>query len=373
MSTNIEALIPENIRDLPVYQAGKPIEELERELGISGAIKCASNENPLGPSPLAVEAATRALANAHAYPDFSAHYLSQTLAERLGVTPDQLSIGPGSNELIYLILLALCRPGIDEVLTHKYAFISYKLAPKALNLPFVEVETTKDLACDVDALIAAMSPRTKVVLLANPNNPTGTHVRTAGLERIIEALPPQAVLVVDEAYHEYAVAAGKAVDYPQSQHYQSADQPRIITLRTFSKIYGLSGLRIGYAVGDARLIDYINRVRPAFNVNSIAQAAALAALEDEAHVRRSLDTTATGIAAIAEAARRLGLRAYPSLGNFLLVGLGRDAGPVYETLLRQGVIVRPLAAWGLPQHIRISVGTPEQTERITAALAHVVK
>lgn len=373
MSTSIESLIPENIRHLPVYQAGKPIEELERELGISGAVKCASNENPLGPSPLGVEAATRALAAVHTYPDFNAHYLCLALAERLGVTPDQLSIGPGSNELIYLIMMALCRAGVDEVLTHKYAFLSYRLAANALNLPFVESETTRDLGCDVDALIAAMNPRTKVVLLANPNNPTGAHVRTAALERIIEALPPQAVLVVDEAYHEYAVAAGKAVDYPQSQRFQSADQPRIITLRTFSKIYGLSGLRIGYAVGDARLIDYLNRVRPAFNVSSIAQVAALASLDDEEHVRRSLDVTAASVAAITEAARRLGLRAYPSLGNFVLVGLGREAMPVYETLLRQGVIVRPLAAWGLPQHVRISVGTAEQTERITHALNHAIK
>lgn len=371
MSTDFESLVPPHIHRLPVYQAGKPVEELERELGIHGAIKCASNENPLGPSPRAVEAMVQAAAQAHFYPDSGAFYLRRALAERLGVDPAQIVLGAGSNQIIYLLLMALCRTGVDEVVTHKYTFISYRLAAMALDLPYVEAEVDRSLACDADALIAAMSPRTRVVFLANPNNPTGAHVRGRDLERIIEALPPQAVLVVDEAYHEYAIAAGKPVGYPDALRYVSQDHARIVCLRTFSKIHGLAGLRIGYAVGQPRLVEYLARVRPTFSVSSLAQAAAMAALEDEAHVRRSCDVAEASIEALTEGARRMGLRPYPSLANFVLVDTGRDAVPIYEVLLRRGVIVRPMGAWGLPQHLRISVGTAEQTERIVNALADV--
>jgi histidinol-phosphate aminotransferase len=372
MSSFFDTLAPAHIRDLPTYQPGKPVEELERELGIRGAIKMASNENPMGPSPLAVEAASRALSKAHLYPVDDAFYLRRAMAERLGVAPASLIFGAGSNEIIFMILHALCRPGQDEVLTHRYAFISYRLAAMAHDLPFVEAPVTADLACDVDALISAMGPRTKVVLLANPNNPTGAHVRTRDLERILAALPPQAVLVVDEAYHEYAVCAGPESEYPSSQAYQSEREPRVVTLRTFSKIYGLAALRVGYGIGHPRVIGYIERVRRAFNVGSVAQAAALAALDDHAHVARSQETARAGIARLIEGTARLGLRPYPSLANFMLVGVGCDAEPVYQALLQQGVIVRPMRGWGLPEHLRISVGTPAETERALAVLAQVV-
>jgi histidinol-phosphate aminotransferase len=362
-------LVADNIRALSPYQPGKPVEELERELGISGAIKIASNENPMGPSPRAVEAATRALADAHLYPDGGAFRLRAALAERLEVAPEQLVFGAGSNELIYLAVHTFCRPGHDEILTHRYAFVSYRLAALAYGVDFVEAEVTPELGCDVDALIAALTPRTKLVMLANPNNPTGAHVGTAAFERLLAALPPRALLVVDEAYHEYAVAAG--ADYPRSQRYQ-AGRPTVLTLRTFSKIYGLAGLRIGYAVGDARVVGYLERVRRPFNANSIAQAAALAALDDAAHVRTSAEAARQGIERLRAAAGPLGVTAYPSLGNFALVDVGRDAGPVYEALLRHGVIVRPMGAWGLPRCVRVSVGTPAEMDRVVTALGDVL-
>ncbi|WP_428268342.1 histidinol-phosphate transaminase [Haliangium sp.] len=371
MSSFFDTLAPDHIRELRPYQPGRPIEEVERELGITGAIKIASNENPLGPSPRAVEAATQALATAHLYPDGGAFYLRRALAERRGVTSEQLVFGAGSNELIYLILMSMCRPGQDEVLSHQFSFLSYRLAAKALNLPIVEASVSDDLSCDPDALIAAMGPRTKVVLLANPNNPTGSRVPTADFERILAALPPQAVLVMDEAYLEYAIATEQADDHPLAQSYIPQD-PRIISLRTFSKIYGLAGLRVGYGIGHPDVISVIERVRRPFNVNSVAQAAALAALDDEEHVARSQTSAQAGIAVLTEAARGLGLRPYPSWGNFMLVGLGRDAAPVYEALMKKGVIVRPMGAWGLPEHLRISIGTETEIERVSASLAAVL-
>ncbi len=359
-------LAADNIRQLRPYQPGKPVEELERELGITGAIKVASNENPLGPSPLAIEAAVRAAAEVHLYPDGGAFKLRNALAEREGVQPDELMFGAGSNELIYLLIRAFCFPGKHKVLAHRYSFISYRLGAICHNAPFIETEVTDTLACDVDAMLAAVDEHTRVVFLANPNNPTGLHVGTAEFERLLEGLPKDVVLVVDEAYHEYAVSSG--LDYPRSQTYRSDEHPLVVTLRTFSKIYGMAGLRIGYGIAHPEVCDLVNRVRRPFNVGSVPQAAALAALHDEAHVRKSAEAARYGIGAMTEAVQKIGLTAYPSLSNFLLVGLGQEAEPVYETLLRQGVIVRPMRGWGLPEHIRISIGTQEQTARVVQAL-----
>ena len=370
MNTLLEELATSHIARLVPYQPGKPLSELERELGISDAIKIASNENPLGPSPRAVAAASRALSSGHLYPDAGCFDLRRALCARLAVAPDELVFGAGSNELIYLIVHAFCRPGVDQVLTHKYAFISYRLAAMTYDVEFVEADVTPALACDVDALIASVTPKTRVLFLANPNNPTGSHLSSAEFERLLDGLPERVVVVVDEAYHEYAVAAG--VDYPSSASYRSEARPAVITLRTFSKIFGLAGLRVGYALGDRRVLGYIERVRRPFNVNSIGQAAATAALDDDEHVTRSCATARDGIAAISEQATRLGCVVYPSLGNFVLIGVGRDASSVYDQLLRKGVVVRPMAAWGLGQHIRISAGTTDETQRVVAALADVL-
>ena len=371
MSDLFDSLLPPHLHPLKAYQPGKPVEELERELGISGVIKIASNENPMGPSPLAVEAATRLLREGHLYPDGHCFDLRRGLVERLSVAADELVFGAGSNELVYLIIQTFCRPGIDEVLSHKYAFISYRLAAMSHNVKFVEAEVTPELGCDVDALIAAITPNTKVIFLANPNNPTGAHVTRGQFERILGALPRGTLLVVDEAYHEYAVAGD--ADYARSQDYRSADQPLLITLRTFSKIYGLAGLRIGYGIAHPTLCNYINRVRRPFNVNSVAQAAALAALGDVDHVNASTAAAQNGIPALSQAVADLGLTPYPSLANFVLVDVKRDAGPVYDALLRAGVIVRPMGPWGLPHHVRISIGTPEETRRVVDTLSRVLK
>lgn len=369
MSIIFDELAASHIARLKAYQPGKPLSELERELGITNAIKIASNENPMGPSPLAVEAATRALSSAHIYPDGGCFELRKALCARLGVAPDELVFGAGSNEIIYLIVHAFCRPG-DQILTHKYAFISYRLSAMAYDIEFVDADVTPQLACDVDALIDAVTPKTRVLFLANPNNPTGSHVVKADFERLLDALPERVIVVVDEAYHEYATASG--ADYPSSATYRSEARPGVITLRTFSKIYGLSGMRVGYGIGDPRLLGYLERVRRPFNVNSIAQAAATAAVDDDAHVAASCEAARSGIEQISKEAERLGCTAYPSLGNFVLIGVGRDAAGVYDQLLRKGVIVRPMGAWGLGEHLRISVGTAEETQRVVAALSDVL-
>lgn len=362
----LEDFVADNIRGLRAYQPGKPIEEVERELGITGAIKVASNENPMGPSPRAVAAAREALERVHLYPDGGAYTLRQRVAEERGVKPDELVFGAGSNELITLIIRTFCQPGVHEVLTHRYAFISYRLSTIAHGATFVEADVDAELACDVDALIDRISERTRVVFLANPNNPTGAYVPRPQFERLLEAIPEHAILVVDEAYHEYASRA--APDYPAAQSYIGKTPFPIINLRTFSKIYGLAGLRVGYGILDPQLANYIDRVRRPFNVNSIGQAAALAALDDEEHVLRSAEAARVGIEMLSKAAAAAGARAYPSLGNFALVDVGRESQPVHDAMQQDGVIVRPMAAWGLPTCLRISVGTPAESERASAAL-----
>lgn len=361
--------VPDHVGQLRPYQPGKPIEELERELGIQGAVKMASNENPLGPSPRAVEAVRAHLAAAHLYPDGSAFALKRALAERLEVAPDELVVGAGSNEIIHLLVDTFCQPG-DQVLTHDYAFISYRLAAQARGIEAVTAPVTAELRCDVDALCAAMGPRTRLVFLANPNNPTGAHLRRDELERILEAAPPGALVVVDEAYHEYATALDPG-GYPPAQPYRK-DVPRLVVLRTFSKIYGLAGLRIGYAVCDRRVAGYIDRVRRPFNASSLAQAAARAALEDTEHVARSVEAARTGLARLAAGLSGHGLTVLPSLGNFVLVGVGREAAPVYQGLLTRGVITRPMGAWGLPRHLRISLGAAAEIDRVIDAMPAVL-
>ena len=362
--------VPPHVAALEPYQPGKPIEELERELGITGIVKLASNENPLGPSPRALEAARAALAAAHLYPDGSGFALRRALVERLAVEAGEVALGAGSNEIIHLLVRTFCRPGEDQVVTHRHAFISYVIAARTHGVEVIETAVRPgDLGCDVDALCAAFGPRTRIVFLANPNNPTGAHLTPAELERILAAAPPRALVVIDEAYHEYAAPLGD--DYPSSQDYRR-ERPWIVTLRTFSKIYGLAGLRVGYAVADRRVVAELDRVRRPFNVSSVAQAAALAALDDADHVAASVEAARRGLPALAAGLGALGLRVLPTLGNFLLCDLGRPAAPVYQALLARGVIARPRGAWGLPDHLRISLGSPPEIERALSAVRAVL-
>jgi histidinol-phosphate aminotransferase len=361
----IDEFAPAHVRSLDVYQPGKPLEELERELGITGAIKVASNENPLGPSPRAIAAIPPALTQLHLYPDAGGFALRRALSTRLGVTLDQLALGNGSNDLLYQLVLATCE-STDEVLSHKYAFLSYRLAAQVAGRAFVAAPTTPDLACDVDALIHAITPRTKLVVIGTPNNPTGSIITRAGAERIIAALPARALLVIDEAYAEYA-AEWPEIDHADGMSLLQQDK-RVVVLRTFSKIYGLAGLRIGYAVGNRSVIDILSRVGRTFHVSSLALVGALAALDDHDHIAISARHARAGVERLRTEVRGPDVRVHSSLGNFVLIDCGRPSTAVYDRLLRAGVIVRPMAAWGLPNHIRVSVGSHQDMPRVIAAL-----
>ena len=373
MNELIERIAPRHVRGLDAYQPGKPVEELERELGPllppGGAIKVASNENPLGPAPRAVAAIQAALGTLHRYPDAGGTTLRRALATRLGVEPAQLILGGGSNELLYQLVLAFCDPD-DEVVSHEYAFLSYRLAAGVAARRFVAAPASAARACDADALIAAFGPRTKLVMLGTPNNPTGSVITRGDAERILAALPARALLVLDEAYHEYA-AAWPEVDHVDGMALLRRD-PRVIVLRTFSKIYGLAALRVGYGVGDPAVIELLGRVGRTFNVGTLAQVAAEAALDDHEHVRRSADNARRGIERLRAEVRGPGVVVYPSLANFVLIETGRPSGPLYERLLRAGVIVRPMAAWGLPTCLRVSVAADDQLPRVIAALNDVL-
>ena len=351
-----------------MYQPGKPIEELERELGITGAVKVASNENPLGPSPRALAAIPPALAQLHRYPDAGGSALRRALASKLDCDVGQLALGNGSNDLLYQLVLATCEP-TDEVLSHQYAFLSYRLAAQVAGRPFVAAPTTAELACDVDALIAAITPRTKLIVVGTPNNPTGSVLTRAGVERLIAALPERALLVIDEAYCDYA-AAWPEIDHADGLAARRRD-PRVIVLRTFSKIYGLAGLRVGFAVADKAVIDVLGRVGRTFHVGSLALVGAQAALDDAEHVARSARQARTALERYAAEVRGPGVRVYPSLGNFVLIDCGRPSTPLYDQLLRRGVIVRPMAAWGLANHLRVSVARDEDMARVIGALNDV--
>ena len=373
MNNLIDSLVPDNIRTLKAYKPGKPIEASVKELGIAKAIKVASNENPLGPSPIALKAAATALDQLHIYPDGDSRRLKEVLSTHLRVATDELIFGAGSDELIGLIVRTFCKPEQDQILTHKYAFISYGLSAQAHNVEFIETAVDDSFRIDLDALLEAVTAKTRIIFLANPNNPTGQHVRRSEFERLLSELPKHIILVVDEAYHEYAIGR-QGMEYPDSISYKSTSfLPLLITLRTFSKIYGLAGLRVGYAVANPGIIDYMNRVRRPFNINRVAQAAASASLEDTTHLAQSREIARSGTRRMVKAMTEIGLKAYPSLTNFTLLDLGRPVDSVYRMLLKRGIVVRPLGPWGLPNHLRISVGTSKEIDSVIATISEVVK
>jgi len=353
-------LIPPWMASLVPYQPGKPVEEVEREYGIRDSVKLASNENPLGPSPRAVEALGAALVGLHRYPDGGGFYLKRKLAEKLGVAPDEIALGNGSNEILELVARTFLRPGDDAVMSEQ-AFVVYaSVVQAAAGIP--RVVPLSDFTHDLDAIGAAIRRSTRLVFLGNPNNPTGTIYRRAAFEKLLDRVPRDVVIVADDAYAEYV----EDPDYPKTLDYRAPGR-LLVTLRTFSKIYGLAGLRIGYGVGPAELIAALERVRQPFNVNSLAQIAALAALDDDAHVERSRRTNREGMRFLDRELARLGLSYVPSQANFVLVRVGDGTG-AYEKLLRQGVIVRPMGGYGFPEHVRVTVGTPGENERFVAAL-----
>lgn len=361
-----KTLVPTHLQHVAAYEPGKPIEELERELGIAGAVKLASNENPLGPSQLAQNAVAAAIPTLHLYPDAGAYALRRAIASRFGVGLERVVVGPGSNDLLYQLVLGLCAPG-DEVVSHAHAFLSYRLAAQVAGHRFVEAAAGKQ--CNIGALIAALTDRTKLVFLGTPNNPTGSVLQAADIERVLEALPSRAVLVIDEAYIEYAAA------WPERTPVQGATfltDPRVMILRTFSKIYGLAGARVGFGIGHAEVIKALSRVTRTFSVGSLAQVAAIAALGDDHHVRRSAENARHSVERLTAELGQIGVDVTPSCANFVLADFGRPTASIYDMLLHQGVIVRPMGGWGLPTCLRISAAVPEDLERCVRALRALV-
>ena len=359
----LEILPPWSSRIRP-YPPGKPIEEVERELGRT-AIKLASNENPLGPSPKAQEAMRKFLSSIHFYPDGSGYYLRRKIAEIHGLEMDQVILGAGSTDLIELVAKTFLSAG-DEAITSESAFYMYRLAIQDMGAGLV-LTPLRDLTFDLPAIAHAVTQRTKVIYLGNPNNPTGTMFRAEDLDRFLGALPPRILVVLDEAYFEY-------VQRPDYSH--SVDDVRagknILVLRTFSKVHGLAGIRLGYGMGHPELIESLNRIRSPFNANSMAQVAGMAALDDREHVQRSVESNAREMKFVTEELTLLGVRYTPSAGNFLLIDTGRDCEEDFVRLLHEGVIVRPMKIYSFPTSLRVTVGRHEENELFLDALRRVM-
>lgn len=352
------------LRDLAVYEPGKPIEETARELGADAdsIIKLASNENPLGPSPKALAAMRQALACAHLYPDGGGYYLREALAKKLRVARENIILGSGSNEVLEFLGHAFLNRG-DEVITSEHAFIAYKLIAAVFGARTIEVPSP-DFRHHLDHIIAAITPQTRLIFIANPNNPTGTLLTQREIDRFMAALPANVVVAFDEAYFEY-------VDHPPDTLQFIRDRQNVIVLRTFSKIQGLASLRLGYGIAHPELIQVLQKTRQPFNVNGIAQAAAVAGLADEAHQRETKRVTDEGRAYLQEQFAAMNLECVPSAANFVLVKVG-DGLAVFKKLLERRIIVRALKGYKLPEWVRISIGTMEQNRRCIAALKEVL-
>lgn len=366
------ALAVEGVQGLTPYAPGKPIEELERELGVRDTLKLASNENPLGPSPKALAAVRGQLEGLALYPDGNGFALKSALAEHLHVDQARLTLGNGSNELLELIARAYLGPGREAVFS-EHAFAIYALVTRAVGAAGRAAaangpEHAQPYGSDLDAMLAQINDRTRVVFLANPNNPTGTWIGRDEVERLLQSIPDTVLVVIDEAYVEYSVVPGYSAALEWLTQY-----PNLLVTRTFSKIYGLAGLRIGYSVSHPEVAEILNRVRQPFNTNTLAQVAARAALGDAEHVANSVRMNTLGLRQLAAAFDERGLAYIPSAANFITVEVGDDAPAVYDGLLREGVIVRPVANYGLPRHLRITVGREEDNVRVMAALDRVLR
>ena len=360
---NITSIANRFVCDVPVYEPGKPIEAVARELGLkpSAIIKLASNENALGPSPKALTAMRQALTAAHLYPDGGGFYLRQALAKKLGVAIDNLILGAGSNEVIEFLFHTFVGPG-DEIVVGEQAFVIYKIMAKMFQAQCISVPF-RDYTHDLTAMRAAITAKTKLVFIANPNNPTGTRVANADLAKFIRRLPAHVLCILDEAYIEFLD------DPPASVRF--ALKHNVVLLRTFSKIVGLAGLRIGYGVAQKDCIALMQRVRQPFNVNSIALAGALAAVADAGYIRKTKALTRTGLDYFEQEFRRLQLEFVPSCANFILVRVG-DGNKVFRALQARGVIVRPMGAYKLPDWIRVTVGLPSENRRFIQELADIL-
>ncbi len=358
---NYSELAPAYIRAIAPYQPGKPIAELERELGISGIVKLASNENPLGCSPRAVAAMSEAIKTIALYPDGNGFELKDALSKRYGVAHANMVLGNGSNDMLELAARAFLTVG-DKAVYSAHAFAVYPLATQAVGATGVNVPAVA-YGHDLQAILkTAVEQQAKLVFIANPNNPTGTFLSAADLLAFMRALPPQILVVLDEAYNEYLPVECRYDSVPWLKEF-----PNLIISRTFSKAYGLAGLRVGYAFADPQVADMMNRVRQPFNVNSLAQAAAVAALQDTDFVRLTFELNLRGMKRIVDGLTRLGLEHIPSCGNFVSFKI-RDAARIYRRLLELGVIVRPIANYAMPDYLRVSIGLETENEKFLSAL-----
>ncbi|MBU2874371.1 histidinol-phosphate transaminase [Marinobacter salexigens] len=364
MAIDYQSLAVKGVQALSPYQPGKPISELARQLGLDPAaiIKLASNENPLGPSKMAIAAAETALTELCLYPDGNGFELKQKLSQRFGVGADQITLGNGSNDVLEVIARCFADAS-SEVVFSQYAFAVYPIVTQAIGATAVTVPA-KDWGHDLDAMAAAVTERTRLVFVANPNNPTGTVHDSGAIEAFLDKIPQNVLVVLDEAYCEYMTGEKDPDGVALLSRF-----PNLIVCRTFSKAWGLAALRVGYSISSPTIADILNRVRQPFNVNSLALAAATAVLDDEDYLQRSREANTAGLKQLQKAFDEMGLRYIPSSGNFVAVEVGPHAMGVYQALLAQGVIVRPVAGYGMPNHLRVSIGLPAENEQFIDALA----
>ncbi len=362
---NIYELTVAGVRQLVPYVAGKPIEELERELGLANIIKLASNENPLGPGKKALAAIQAELSKLALYPDGNGFNLKSALAKKYALNTNQVTLGNGSNELLELVARAFLQPGLEAMFS-EHAFAVYPIVTQAVGATAVVVPALR-YGNDLEAMAARISEKTRVIFIANPNNPTGTLLGEVGLQGFISALPKHCLCVLDEAYFEFVNGQDRvnSLDWLKTN-------PNLIITRTFSKAYGLAGLRVGYGLSSPEIADILNRVRQPFNNNALALAAAEAALSDDDYLQQTIAVNAQGMSDLTAGFKALGLEWIPSAGNFVSVDLKRPGQPVYEALLRKGVIVRPVANYGMPNHLRISISTPAENQFFLKALAETL-
>jgi len=368
---NFEDLAVPGVRELRPYTPGKPTSELEREYGVTDSIKLASNENPLGASPLAIEAIKGELDDLWLYPDANGFELKKAISAKHGITPDCITLGNGSNDVLVFLAQAFLQPGRESVFS-QYAFAVYPIATQMVGAeariaPALPVDHPMAFGHDLRSLYEHVGPKTRLVFIANPNNPTGTWLTQDRLKDFVASLPPHVICVIDEAYTEYAQsdALGDASTWLEAF-------PNLVVTRTFSKAYGLAALRVGYALSNPGVADLLNRVRPAFNVNSLGLSAARAALGDSEFIERSRRINAEGMTQLGEGLTALGASIVPSAANFILAGFDQDAKELNERLLHEGVIVRPVGNYGLDRHLRITIGTREQNARVLDALRRVM-
>ncbi|MEJ2154526.1 MAG: histidinol-phosphate transaminase [Desulfobacteraceae bacterium] len=357
--------IPEYINNIAPYVAGKPIAEVEREYGIANSIKLASNENPLGPSPKAVEAMEAAMTRIHRYPDEPGYALLNRIAEHAAVHPGQVIIGNGSDDVLGLLSRALLEPG-DEVIVPTPSFLMYSIVAQTAGAKLVEAPLN-GMEIDLDIILAKVTSATRLIFICNPNNPTGAIVTKDAFSRFLDALSDDLVVVVDEAYIQYV----RDPQCAQGLQFLNNDTP-VVVLRTFSKAYGLAGLRVGYGVMSQELAGQLNKVRMPFNVNTLAQAAAEAALDDTAFLRQSVELVHQSLDLLYEALDKRDIRYFPTQSNFFLIDVARDATQVFEQMLRQGVIIRSMRGYGFPEYIRVNIGLPEENQRFLDALDTVL-